>query len=290
MGRPKIGLALGAGGMRGTAHIGVLKVLCEAGIPIDCVVGASAGALYGVSYCMGRPPHLIERNALATSPREIAAFFRNRLRIGPHNTVGGRFNRLLADATFEDMQTPFAVVASDVLRREPVVIRQGSVLKAVQASIAIPMLARPVKIGNRYFLDGGMWESAPVAATREMGADIVIAVVLGEPGGLRGRRRRWGRRLLALLNGHWNRSRPGLLTSALFMLHTRVNVPPPSVPAEVVIRPDVDGLNPNSPFNVEVALRRGEEAARAALPQIERLLAARSKAGRRLRLLPGLRF
>src|SRR3989337_776646 len=148
MARPKIGLALGAGGTRGTAHIGVLKVLDEAGVPIDCVAGASVGSLYGASYCLGRLPHLMERGALATRSRDVFAFFRGRLRIGPDNPVAERFYRGLRDVRFEDLQIPFAVVASDVLRREPVVIREGSVLEAVQASIAIPILARPVRRGE----------------------------------------------------------------------------------------------------------------------------------------------
>ena len=275
MDRPKIGLALGAGGTRGSAHIGVLKVLHEAGVPIDCVAGASVGALYGASYCLGRPPHLMERAALATNSRDVLAFFRGRLRIGPYNRVAERFYRVLRGVTFEDLKVPFAVVASDVLGREPVVIRQGSVLEAVQASIAIPLLARPVRIGDRYFLDGGMWEPAPVKAARELGADHVIAVVLGEPGILTGWRRRWAERVLHRFEGHWRRRQPGLLTPFLFMLYTAVDEPAAMAPAEVVIRPAVDHLNPNSPFHVELALRLGEEAARAALPDIERLLGGR---------------
>src|SRR3989337_3961644 len=113
MSRPKIGLALGAGGTRGSAHIGVLKVLHEAGVPVDCVAGASVGSLYGASYCLGRPPHLMERGALATNARDVLAFFRGRLRIGPHNRVAERFYRLLPDVRFEDLSIPFAVVASE---------------------------------------------------------------------------------------------------------------------------------------------------------------------------------
>ena len=283
MERPKIGLALGAGGTRGTAHIGVLKVLHEAGVAIDCVAGASVGALYGASYCLGRPPHLMERAALATNSRDVLAFFRGRLRIGPHNPVAERFYRVLRGVDFEDLKIPFAVVASDVLRRQPAVIRQGSVLEAVQASIAIPVLARAVRIGDRYFLDGGMWEPAPVGAVRALGADHVIAVVLGEPSVLTGWRHRWAERVLNAFDGHWKRSHPGLLTPFLFMLHTAVDEPAPMAPAEVVIRPAVDHLNPNSPFHLELAMQRGEEAARAALPEIEALLHGGTKARRPVR-------
>src|SRR3970040_1903668 len=113
MERSKIGLALGAGGTRGTAHIGVLKVLQEASVPIDFVAGASVGALYGASYCLGRPPHLMERAALATNSRDVLAFFRGRLRIGPHNRGAERFYRLLRDGRLEDLSIPFARGALD---------------------------------------------------------------------------------------------------------------------------------------------------------------------------------
>jgi len=282
--RPRVGLALGAGGTRGTAHVGVLKVLSEAGVPIDCLAGASIGALYGASFALGRDFERIERNIRRTSPRDVLRFFRHRLAIGAQSPLGERFHRALAGVRFEDLNIPFAVVASDVLRREPVVIREGEVLAAVQASISLPVLARPVRWGDRYLLDGGYWEPAPVSAVRALGADKVIAVVLGEParpGRVSEKRRHLVRRLTALLDRYAARAGsagslrpPGLLASIAFYLYTRTDVPPSTAEADVVIRPRVAHLNANSPFHMQLSLRRGEEAARQALPRIEEMLRA----------------
>jgi NTE family protein len=257
----------------------VLKVLSEAGVPIDCLAGASIGALYGASFALGRDFERIERNIRRTSPRDVLRFFRHRLAIGAQSPLGERFHRALAGVRFEDLNIPFAVVASDVLRREPVVIREGEVLAAVQASISLPVLARPVRWGDRYLLDGGYWEPAPVSAVRALGADKVIAVVLGEPAIVSGKRRSWLRRLTSLLDGYAHRTAgvghlrpPGLLASLAFYLYTRTDVPPSTAEADVVIRPQVARLNANSPFHMRLSLRRGEEAAREALPRIEEML------------------
>ena len=277
--RPRIGLALGAGGAKGTAHVGVLKVLAEAGVPIDCVAGASIGALYGASFALGHDLRRVERNIRRTPPGDVLRFFRHRLAIGGQNPLGKRFRRALGGVRFEDLRVPFAVVASDVLRREPVLIREGDILTAVQASISLPVLARPVRRGDRYLLDGGYWEPAPVSAARALGAEKVIAVVLGERRVLSERRRYWLRRLTALVErcarltgGDASRRPPGLLASAVFYLHTRTDVPPSAAEADVVIRPRVAHLNANSPFHMQLSLRRGEEAAREALPLIQEML------------------
>jgi NTE family protein len=284
----RIGLALGAGGTKGSAHVGVLKVLSEAGVPIDCIAGASVGALYGAPFALGHGPREIERNIRRTSPRDVLRFFRHRLTIGPQNPLGERFHRALEGVRFEDLEIPLAVVASDVLRREPVLIREGEVLPAVQASISLPVLARPVHWRERYLVDGGYWESAPVSAARALGAEKVIAVVLGDPVVVSERRRAWLRRLASILEGQARRSGsdrrrrpPGLLASAAFLLYTMTEVRPATNDADVIIRPRVAHLNANSPFHMQLSLRRGEEAAREALGRITEMLSERGRWRRR---------
>lgn len=279
MARPRVGLALGAGGTKGTAHVGVLKVLSEAGVPIDCIGGASIGALYGASFARGHEPQRMARNIRRTPPQDVLRFFRHRLSIGRRDPLGERFRRTLEGLRFEDLKIPLAVVASDVVRREPVLIREGEVLSAVQASISLPLLARPVRRGDRYLVDGGYWEPAPVTAALALGAEKVIAVVLGDSAVVSQRRRLWVSRLTALLDGYarrmgsdGSRKPPGLLASAAFYLYTRTEVRPPTAEADVVIRPRVAHLNANSPFHMQVSLGRGEEAAREALPLIEQML------------------
>ncbi len=274
-----IGLALGAGGTKGTAHVGVLKVLSETGVPIDCIAGASIGALYGASFARGHDPRRMERNIRRTPPLDVVRFFRQRLSIGRRDPLGERFRKALDGVRFDELKIPLAIVTSDIVRREPVVIHEGEVLPAVQASISLPVLAPPVRWRDRYLLDGGYWESAPVSAAQALGAEKVIAVILGDPAIVSGRRRRWVRRLTAVLDEQLRRTGrdgsrrpPGLLASAAFYLYTRTEVQPPTATADVVIRPRVAHLNPNSPFHMQLSLRRGEEAARAALPVIEEAL------------------
>jgi NTE family protein len=270
--RPRIGLALGAGGTKGTAHIGVLKVLQEANIPIDLIAGASIGAAYGASYAAGRAPARMERDALATPARDVISFFTHRLKLAPTNPIGEAFHDVLQGLTFADLSVPFAAVASDLFRRGPVVLQEGSVLRAVEASIAVPLMAAPVKWGDRYLLDGGFWEQTPVGVAASMGADKVIDVVLGEPIVLPHRAWPLVRRLIRALDGPARRCGPGTLASAVFLLFTLIYLPSPGRKADVSIRPDVVDISANSPFHTAVCLRRGEEAAKAALPQIEALL------------------
>ncbi len=270
--RPRIGLALGAGGTKGTAHVGVLEVLHEAGIPIDLIAGASIGAAYGASYAAGRAPAQMKKDALATPARDVISFFIHRLKLAPTNPIGEAFYDLLRGLTFADLSIPFAAVASDLFQRGPVVLREGSVLKAVEASLAVPLMAAPVKWGDRYLLDGGFWEQTPVDVAAAMGAHKIIDVVLGDPIVLP--RQAWPlvRRMVRALDGPARRCGPGMLASAVFLLFTLIYLPRSGRRADVSIRPDVVDISANSPFHMAVCMRRGEEAARAALPQIEALL------------------
>jgi NTE family protein len=271
MAAARIGLALGAGGTKGPAHVGVLKVLDEAGVPIDCIAGASIGAAYGAAYAAGADSAAMAENVLRTSPADVVAFFRHHLRLSPTNPIAAAFCERFDSLSFADLRIPFAAVASDLFQRRPVIIRRGSVRKAVEASIAVPLIASPVKHAGRYLVDGGFWEHAPVRVAERMGAEKIIQVILGESIAMP--RRFWPltRRLVRALDGPVQRSGPSLAASALFLLYTLTYVPARSR-ADVTIRPDVVNVSANSPFHLALAMRRGEEAARAALPEIEALL------------------
>ncbi len=272
MTRARIGLALGAGGTKGTAHVGVLKVLDEAGIPIDMIAGASIGAAYGAAYAAGASTASMAENVIRASPGDVFALFRHRLRLSPTNAIGRAFFERFDGLSFADLRIPFAAVTSDLFQRRPVVVHSGSVLKAVEASIAVPLMAAPVRYGGRYFVDGGFWEHAPARVVGLMGAEKIVQVVLGDSIAMP--RRFWplARRFVRALDGPARRTGPSLVASALFLLYTLTYVPPLSQ-ADVTIRPDVVSISANSPFHMAVAMQRGEQAARAALPVIEDLLA-----------------
>jgi NTE family protein len=266
--RPRIGLALGAGGTKGAAHAGVLKVLQEAAVPIDCVAGASAGALYGAGFAAGRPVARMVRGARRTSPWRVASFFRHGLSLRHDNPVARSYRRAFEGLRCETLRVPFAAVASDVEEVSPVLVREGDLLTALEASIAIPVLARPVFWEGRWLVDGGFWEPAPVRAAVALGADRIIAVELGDPfllpRPLRPLAHWLARRLRWLARGR----SPGRLASLAFLLDVMSSPLPRPRSADVIIRPEVARLSANSPFHMRRSLKLGEEAARAALPRI----------------------
>jgi NTE family protein len=269
--RPRIGLALGAGGTKGSAHAGVIKVLDEAGIPIDVIAGSSIGAAYAASYAAGIRGEEMEADILSTSPADIVAFFRNRLRLTPDNHLGQIMLRRLDGLEFSDLKTPLTIVASDLFRRRPVVIRRGPVLKAVEASIAVPIMAAPVRLNGYCFVDGGFWEQAPCSVLPRMGADRIIEVILGDSVSMPQRLWPLTRRFVKMIDGPVRRSGPSMMASVVFLLFTLTHVPGASR-ADVTIKPDIVKISANSPFHLTDVMKRGEEATRAVLPQIEALL------------------
>jgi NTE family protein len=218
------------------------------------------------------------RGARRSSSWQVFRFFWHGLSLRHDNPVARAYLRAFQGHRCEELPVPFAAVASDVQQPSPVVLREGDLVRALEASIAIPVLARPVPWEGRWLVDGGFWESAPVSAAVALGAERVIAVVLGEPLALP----RWLRPLTRWLAGRVRRLAggrpPGRLASLSFLLHTLSEPPPAARPADVTIRPGVARFSANSPFHMGRSLERGEAAARAALPQIQALLTEPSDA------------
>ena len=176
MEEPKIGLALGSGGARGLAHIGVIRALEEAEIPISMIAGSSIGALVGSFYAAGHRPEAMEK---------ISNVFRKKyfldLSVPKMGFVTGQriknFIRIFTyDKNIEDLDIPIGIVACDLQTGEKVVFRNGPVADAVRASISIPGIFVPERIDGRLYVDGGVSERIPVATLKEMGADIIIGV------------------------------------------------------------------------------------------------------------------
>ncbi len=172
----KIGLALGGGAARGIAHVGVLKVLVESGIPIHMIAGASSGALFGALYAGGLGIEAMEAACRRAGWNRLV-----KLALTRRGAVSGEsMERLIEEAIgpkeFSGLSIPFAVVASDLKTGERVVIREGSVAKAVHASSAIPGVFVPVHINGKLLSDAMVTDNVPVDVVAEMGADVVIAV------------------------------------------------------------------------------------------------------------------
>lgn len=175
----KVGLALGSGGARGAAHVGVLKVLERERIKVSAIAGSSIGAMVGGAYAAGIPLSRIEEEWMTTSrTRLFRSFLPTFPRAGLSSGAGLRryLREILGDVRIEELSIPFAAVATDLDTGEPVVLRQGSLVEAIRASTAIPGIFQPVRWEGRLLVDGGLVEPLPIRVCRELGADIVIAV------------------------------------------------------------------------------------------------------------------
>ncbi len=177
---PKIGLAMSGGGARGLAHVGVIKVLVEAGISIDCVSGTSMGGVIAAAYACGISIREIEERArqLANMRELIKLLDISTQRRGL--LEGSRIRDYLAplflDYNIENLPVRLAIPAVDLVQSREIVFDRGLVLPAVLATIAVPGLFQPVEIGPYRLVDGGVLNNLPVDRVRELGADIVIAV------------------------------------------------------------------------------------------------------------------
>ena len=174
---PAIGLALSGGAARGIAHIAVLEVLEEEGIPIHAIAGTSAGSIVGALYAAGMTLSAIKRILLTAKWKDLL-----KLTIPIKGLISSegiyRFmDEILPVKKFSDLLIPFAAVATDLRTGEKVSIMNGSVAKAVQASCSLPVIFTPTEINRKQLIDGGAASQIPVRTVRdELGAKIVVAV------------------------------------------------------------------------------------------------------------------
>ncbi|HHL21864.1 MAG TPA: patatin [Aliiroseovarius sp.] len=185
-GRPRIGLALGAGGARGWCHIGALRALAELGVTPDLVAGTSMGALVGAAWAANRLEAL-EEWVLALTPARFMRLMDVSLRSGGLVEATG-IETLLADlgipARIEDLPHPFTAIATDMETGREVWLTRGPTHPAVRASAGIPGVMSPKLLDGKWLLDGGLTNPVPVSATRALGADVIIAInPNGRPGG-----------------------------------------------------------------------------------------------------------
>ncbi len=176
----QVGLALGAGGARGLAHIGVIQTLTEAGIPIDSVVGTSSGALVGAIYAAGQLENF-ERQVRGYEWTDVLAMWDPvwpRSGIMSGSRALERLAGLVGEWRVEDLAVPFGAVTVDLVTGDELLIRRGRVADAVRASISVPGVFVPLRDGPRLLVDGAIRNPVPVSALSEMGADLRIAVNL----------------------------------------------------------------------------------------------------------------
>lgn len=252
---PSLGLALGGGAVLGFAHIGLLMALEEAPIPVDRLAGTSAGAVVAGLHAFGVSP---ERTRTILSPltwRAVSNFSRNSLGLLSNEPLAEVVRGELGDVRIEDAPIPLAIVAADIHTGDAVVLREGPLALAVQASAAIPGIYAPVRLEGRTLVDGGIVENVPVRPLREMGADIVVAATLGER-----------------LDFQQVRTLLGVLTNAFLIAvntATRLDL---TGGADVIIEPDLVVHNHWDLDQRDTLIEKGREAGAVAAPTIRKLL------------------
>jgi NTE family protein len=257
----RIGLAFGGGAARGLAHIGVLEVLEEEGIPVDMISGTSAGAVVGALYAQGKDARLIKELALEVSRKRLASLAD--ITLSRSGFIQGRRIKHLmaraigADVQFSDLKIPFACVATDLMTGEEIVISYGSVLEAVRASISVPGVFTLARWKGRYLVDGGLVNPVPARVLRDMGADFVIAVnvmpdVSERESGLR------------------RRKQPGIISIMVQSMYIASHslIRSGTQHADVVIQPKLPNISFGDFRKAEECIARGAQAAREALPEI----------------------
>ncbi len=176
---PRIGLALGGGGARGWAHLGVMKALREQGVEVECVAGTSMGALVG-AFVAARREQVLYDTAMQLNWKQVRHYLweisLSRSGLSDGRRLLREAEKLLGLKEFRKLHLPFRAVATDLKTGEEIVLDSGNLLAAIRASISIPGLFSPVKIGRRLLVDGGLINPVPVDAVRAMGADVVLAV------------------------------------------------------------------------------------------------------------------
>jgi NTE family protein len=287
--RPRIGLVLSGGGARGGAHIGVLRVLEELRVPVDVIVGTSAGSIVGAAYASGLPLPAIEEEMKGLS---TGTLFRDSRRadepyrrkvddatnfIGPEvgvradglalpkGAVAGvsleavlrRLTRRQAHTEFDRLPVPFRAVATDLATGEMVVLDAGSLTQAVRASMAVPGAVTPVEIDGRLLVDGGLTRNLPVDLARQLGADVVIAVNVGTPLLRR-------EEISSILS----------VTEQVIGILTHANVRQSLSElkdSDILITPELGDITSANFDRLSEAAQRGEEATRAAREVLSRL-------------------
>lgn len=249
-GRLKIGLALGSGLARGLAHIGVIKVLLNAGIKIDYLAGTSMGSVIAALHACGVKIKMMERLAERVSKRTWMDFTFPRMGLIAGERLEQLVYLLTGRRSFEELQIPMAAVATDITVGEKIILRRGSIARAVRASCAIPGIFNPVEIEGRLLVDGGVLERVPASVVREMGADLVIGVDVGY-----------------YVEEYKVNHIFDVLSKTVDIMSREIQKHQKQ-DADMLIAPDMNEIGPFHFHQAAEAIRRGEEAARTAADTI----------------------
>jgi NTE family protein len=251
--RPRVGLALAGGFARGIAHIGVLRVLREAAIPIDVVAGTSVGALIATAYCSGASLEMMERVAHETKFTDFGRWTPSWLGLATNNRLEQFVARFTPVKRFDELQKPLAIATTDINIGLPVYYHGGPLGPPLRASCAYPGLFVPVKYEGRTLVDGFLTALVPIEGAMILGAELIIAVYLeaganGEP-----------------------RTFTDVLSRSFTIIQKHADLEWRKE-ADVIIEPDVTAFLWDDFSKTSQLVRAGEEATLKALPMIRAAL------------------
>ena len=257
---PLIAFVLGSGAARGFAHVGALKALDDAGIPIDLVVGTSAGSLVGALYAGGIRGAALLDLALAVQRGQLVDLRFPRRGFLDGDRLQAFVNQSLRSRPIEQLELPFVAVATELRTGALTAFNRGDTGMAVRASCSVPAVFHPTPIDGHEYVDGSLVSPVPVRIARALGADIVIAFdVSMQP------------------SEHEVGSTAAVLTQAFVVMAGTIAKEETKL-ADVVLLPDLAGISVADLSARERAIAAGEAAARAALPEIQRLIEQKSAA------------
>lgn len=252
--RPKVGLVLGSGGLRGLAHVGVLKVLEEENIPIDYIAGCSIGALIGALYCSGHSPDTIVKLAKHLKRRHWLDFIVPKMGIFSGDKVLETTRLLTQKKSFSELKTPLSIVATEINTGQEVVFNDGDLAKAVRASVSVPGVFVPFQWNDMLLVDGAVVNATPIDVARRMGADMVIAVDLAHAGTVYKMTNMFDVIIQSI----------DIMERQLFQ-HRQHH-------CDIMIRPDIAHISPSSFDSIDECVHLGEQSALSVMDKIKSLL------------------
>jgi len=258
--RPTIGVALSGGAAHGFAHIGALKVLDETGIPIDFVVGTSAGSVIGAAYASGTSFQEMMEICRTMRWRDIAKLTLSKRGLASLDRSNRLLDRLIKVDSFEELHRRFCAIATDILTGEIIALSRGDLKLAVRASCAIPGLFIPVEVQGRCLVDGGLAANLPVLPLRQLGVDKIIAVNVSAK----------------IDSRHPPQNLFQIMLQSMFILGN-VSMRSAREYAHVIIEPELDDFDWDDFERCPEIAEAGERATREVLPEIRSWLPARKK-------------
>lgn len=249
--KPTVGVALGSGGARGFAHLGVLKMLVEHNIPIHCVAGSSMGALIGAFFAAGLEMEQMYKLAKVFKRKYYLDFTVPKMGFVTGNRVKELIKAFTKNKKIEELSIPLSIVATDLNEGKKVVFSKGSVAEAVRASISIPGIFVPVQIDGMLLVDGGVVDRVPVSVAKDMGADIVIAVDVSDV--------KRNEKITSIFD---------VIMQSLDIMQDEL-VHHRKIASDIMIRPKVEQFSSRAFTNIEEILKKGEEEAEKHVDEIK---------------------